>query len=526
MPDALGSTIIPLNQGFATDLPPQERQITHLRLAENVIYDVSGVARKLGGAAAINSVAISGSPDVTGMFDYWLGGTSGEFTQKFVVMTSDGKIYKEDMDGTFDDITGTATLTANAIPVFTQAMDLLTIFTDANDTPLKWNQTGNVAALGGTPPVGRGMVFHVNRGWIWGTKANPSRISYSAITDVETWSGGDSGSIDIDPEDGDWIIGAASYKQVLLVFKGPNKGSIHQITGTAPANFARNKLVTGIPLQTHNSIVSVGDDIWFMSDRGIHSVAATERFGNFTGADLTRFNRTFFRDSINRKRLQLAWGVNYAHRSTVVWTLTKKGSGTNDLMFGLSYVRNAEEGLKALVWNRQAQSAAIRINPVTKVRELVTGRTGSVLRQDLPDKNIETSTAYTLRQVTPHLEIGTADATGRPRPDQPVTLNRLFLRSRPTGDWNVSIDLTRDNAQTETYTFNQAKSGFTLGTSLLGTGKLGGGHEQIVYSTPSVSGEARTVRLDITQGGLNQGADLVECGLEWTPAAQSDNPTL
>jgi hypothetical protein len=67
-----------------------------------------------------------------------------------------------------------------------------------------------------------------------GRATNPSRLYYSANVDPEDWVGVGSGSIDIDINDGDMITGIASYQDNLFVFKGPNKGSIHRITGSSP----------------------------------------------------------------------------------------------------------------------------------------------------------------------------------------------------------------------------------------------------------------------------------------------------
>ncbi len=217
MPDRLLPRVFEFVGGFASDLPTQTRQLTYWLKAENLLWEISKMAHKCGGATKINSSAVDSGADVVGMYDYWRAGTSGSFAQKFVIVTGTGKVFKDDMDGTYDYITGAASISTNVVPVFCQARDLLTIFTSANDTPLKWNQTGNVASLGGTPPAGRGMVFHVNRGWIWGVNANPSRLYYYSATDVEDWSGGDTGSIDIDPEDGDRITGVLSFKQVLII---------------------------------------------------------------------------------------------------------------------------------------------------------------------------------------------------------------------------------------------------------------------------------------------------------------------
>ena len=44
----------------------------------------------------------------------------------------------------------------------------------------------------------------------------------------------------------------------------------------------------------------------------------------------------------------------------------------------------------------------------------------------------------------------------------------------------------------------------------------------IIYSTTSAFGSARAVQFEITQGGVNQDAQLLEFGVEYTPQSQAN----
>lgn len=523
MADRFNSTVIQFKGGFATDQAPQVRQQTFLSAAENINYEAANSIRKFGGTARINSTVITGTPSIIGMYDFWVAGTAGTFTRRFVSATSDSKIYADITDGqtgVMTDITGSAVITVNAMPVFAQARDNLLLFTDKNDTPLTYTGTGNVSSLGGTPPVGRGATLHVNRPWVWGANANPSRITYGSSTSISDYTGADTGTIDIDPEDGDRIVGAVPYKNNLIVFKGPNKGSIHIINGRTPSTFVRDVLVRGIALQTHNSIVPVFDDIWFMSNRGIHSLAATEKFGDYAGIDLTRFLKEYFRVGINRNRLDRVWGVHYQHKAAVIWGLTPSGAASNTQAFGISLVNQETEGLRPFVINRPCQSIAIRVNPTTGINELVFGSNdGFLLRQDLQDRSLAGGAGFSFRVLTPSIILGEVDSQGKPKADQPVQLHRIWLRSRPTGEYNITVNVYRDGYAPEAYTFGQGTQGFILGTSLLGTGRLGGGTLQTVVRR--ATGRARSVRLEVTTTANSFDAELYEIGIDWTATAPS-----
>ena len=519
------------NRGYATDLAPMTRGLDFLVRAENLTYEVNGSARKIGGETKINSTAITSSPDVVGMFDFWYSGGSSVATQKYVVVTGDGKVYKDDMDGTFDDITGAATISANTIPVFCQFNDLLTIWFSTGDAPLKWAQSGNVASLGGTPPVGRVATVYANRLWVAGVNSSPSRLYYSAYGDPETWTGEDAGALDIDTEDGDRITGLAAFKGALLVFKGPYKGTIYVVTGSAPTgtdSFGKHPLNRGIALQTHNSIVPVGDDLWFMSDQGIHSIQATDRFGDFANTYLSRFLRGHFRDKINRTRLNRVWGVNDTDRGQALWVYTASGSSENDRTLGLSYNRLEEDGLKALTWTRGGISAAMRINPGNSFREVVFGSTdGFCRREQVSDRSIDASTGYTFRLTTPQIILGNQDKEGRPKGDLPITLYDFYVRMHPRTTGDLTVNITRDNQASQSYTITHSTVGSLWGTGVFGTATFGGGTLQTGYVQDiGLSGQCRAVTIDLQQGGANQDVEVFEMGIKSVPAAETRAPTV
>ena len=509
--------------GYATDLPPMVRDLTFLDKAENVLYSVSGSVPKVGGSLEINATALSDSPSIMGMFDFWRAGTGGSFTQYFVAVTSDGKIYNFGTGTTGTDITGSVTITANSIPNFVQFNDTLFIFTSAADTPISWAGSGNAAAASGSPPVGRFGFVYNDRLWIGATNADPSRLYYCAAGDPTTWTGVDAGSIYFNRNDGDRLMGGIEHKGRGVVFKGPNKGSLHELSGTSPSTYARTKITEGIALQSPNALGAVGDDVWFASDQGCHSLAATEKFGNFAGEFLTRYLTGFFRTEINRSRLANVWFANYSHKSAAIWTFTASGASANNLVLGLSYIRIKEEGLKPFVWTgRTCQSAAIRIHPTSTLRELIFGgNDGKIYRQDTTNYSLNNLTAYNWRVRTPQIIVTDKDAQGNLIGDQPVILRDIYLRSRPVGNYDIKIVMTRDNESPETYTFNQGTTAAIWGTSVFGTGVFGGAILQTQRAAERVVGRCRSVLLDIQQGGLNQQAEAYEVGVDYDPIAPS-----
>ena len=496
--------------GFATDLAPETRELSFLVRALNVIYEVSGSIRKVGGANRINSSAIASGANITGMIDAHFAGTSGSFTDRFVALASDGTLHTLHIsDGTTTAITGGATITANTVPVFAMLADVLTFWTSDNDTPLQITSSGNAATLTGSPPAARGAARYANRLFAYGDDANPSNTQYCAFGNPQIWTGNDTGILTCGNDDGDRIIGAIPYKGKLAVFKGPNIGSIYLISGRSIPEFRVDHLISGVPLQSPNSVVAVGDDVWFLGPTGVYSLAATEKFGNFEQADLTRFLKRFFREDITTTRMNFSQAVHYQEQSCVVFTLASAAGTEEDMALVLSYIRFKEEGIKASTWgpDRTAMSAAIRINASGR-RQLVFGSTdGFVLIEDDATRVLPSSTAYTMRITTPRITILPGD--------MPATLYKMYLKLVPVGNYNVSVDVTRDGQSPQTFTFNQGQAGFILDTDALDTGRLGGGILSTVYpnNAAGLSGECRAVEIDITQGGASQDSGIYELGL-------------
>jgi hypothetical protein len=525
VPDAIFPTILlPLgNVGYATDLPKQARSLTHYERADNVIYEVGGQIRKFGGAEKINAQALTGA--VTGMYDYWFGGGSLGFTQKFIATSANGKIWKDDGDGVFDDITGAATITNNAIPVFGTATNLLIIAFHTRNPILQWTGAGVVSALS-SAPLGKGFVFHGNRGWIW----DGSILYYSAYGDVTDWTGMDTGNFVIDAGDGDEIVGCASHtRSNLIVFKGPNTGSIHTISGTAPSGadaYVKDVVCRGLPLQSPHGLIQLGDgDLAFMTPRGLHLLSTVFQYGNFAPKDITRYLRRHFRELISRANMNATWGVDYKEKNCLLWATTTVGATRNDQMFGMSYTRLAEDNWKPFTVTRECYSMAIRKNPTTKIDEVVTGSAdGFVRRQDINLRSLDGITPYTYNLTSPRLLIGTVDAAGKPRGDMPGVLESIYVRSESTGDYTLYGSFSRDNLPAETYGFalGETIGDFVLGTSILGVGRLGTNDAmEIAYSNPSAVGECRSLKFTLLQGGLDQDANLLEMGIEYTPAGQT-----
>lgn len=431
-----------------------------LTVADNIEYDTSGTRRKRLGTSRYNATQITetGTPiTFTDLADYWrFNTTDGTWTQRLVA-TGGTQTWKDDLDGVWDSLTtswGSDTANSNII----LAQNLAVFANDVTGAPRKWDQTTE-AALGGTPPTFAFGTYHLRRLFVAGMIANPSQVTYSAAGNIETWSGADSGNLIFDDDDGDRVMAVSQpFRTRLYIFKGPHRGSIHHVTGTTASDFARAKLFDGLACVSTKSVVTTPNDIFWASRFGIHSLRATDKFGDVEEAFISRPIQANWRAlSQTDARLGAIVGFYHPFRNIVGWCVPASGASTNTRMF----VYNVALG----TWSIWAFSglnpacARVLLTPATAIPRLyVGGYTGRVYSGDqttLSDDNADQ--AYTATIRTPvYLDMG--EVAGQLQEKSLVAVTTFF---RPKGNFNATLRVLVDNTATS-YNVSMAGGGDTL----------------------------------------------------------------
>jgi hypothetical protein len=338
--------------------------------------------------------------------------------------------------------------------------------------PKSYDQS-TAQSLAGSPPRFSFSVAHKNRLWAAGVYANPSRLYYSSNTDPEDWTTS-GGSIDIDPNDGDVITGLASHKDELIVFKGPNKGSIHRILGSAPTGsdaFARKNFVKGLGAAWQNAIFPFGDDLGFVSQYGsVHSLASTAAYGDFQGASLSRqINIGWIRSRLNYNRLRNIWTATDHLNGLVYITGSWDANSTNNVVMVMDF-RSAPDVIR---WSKmpsyQFASLGTFVDTSGIRRVLGGSNNGYIKRLNITDRSLDGSTALAYKWTTPFLNYGD--------PFILKTLQGGAVGIAPKGNYNFTLGWQRDSNVQQTVTIAQSGADvlgtattnqFTLDTSTLG----------------------------------------------------------
>ena len=233
---------------------------------QNVVFTVSGSFKKRSGFSSVNAL----NPGVTCGLKYikFSGGT-----QYLVGVFSNDKIYKMDYgvsgpDGTWDDITGSLSFNVGQdnLSSFIIGQDTLIIEDGLNSTPpYKWTGSGNAAALGGSPPNATVVAFHNNIAFAAGNSAAPSTLYFTDVGNIENWTTGLSGNVDVETNDGSIIRALIPGFDALYIFKDY---SIFRLTGSDKDSFQLQRMVLGTGVTSPQAISVIGNQMFFITGQG------------------------------------------------------------------------------------------------------------------------------------------------------------------------------------------------------------------------------------------------------------------
>ena len=260
-----------LNNGFATT-QIQDNEFSDL---QNVVFTEGGNVKTRGGYIKINNTTIGNTTAGIGVFFY----KQADGTKFLVSVWDDDTIHKMDYstgpDGEWDDITGALSFsaTADTFVSFAVGEDLLLIEDGIGTTaPYVWNGTGDAAELSGTPPSATMVAYHKQMGFAAGNTSAPSTLYFSDLGDIENWTTGLSGNVNVETNDGTVITAIIPGFDALYIYKGAKgggiKGSIWRLSGSDKDSFELQRMVSDIGTSVHQAVGRIGKDFIFPSVQG------------------------------------------------------------------------------------------------------------------------------------------------------------------------------------------------------------------------------------------------------------------
>ncbi len=417
---------------------------------------------------------------------------------------------------------------------------VLTITTTniTNDT-ITYTGSGVLVELGttdaaltvdGTAPKGSILREHLGRIWC-NDKDNKDRIHYSAPFDHEKWLGfGDSGALDIGVGDGDpdGILAIfPSFKGELFVAK---RTKLYRIGGFSGDSFQIQLVSSGIGCIGHSACALVDqDDLFFVSEKGIHSLAATQNYGDFNSTFVSAPIQHTFIQNFSKARLKYTKAAYNPEINSVGFAFTD----TN-----LANSSNASLNTNNSVWLYNVEMKFWYRWPDVSCQSMIIGNDGDGKRfyfgsrRDRVIKS-EIGSFFDIGYDGVRAAIPLTVATGQMNIDGSLHtvkgFKRFFLMYKPEGSHSIDVDVQIDNIPLDAdnmLNFSETSLATLLGVDfILGESALGSDAKLAPYSH-DILGYGRSCKVTIRMGAISQFAEIQGFGIEWEPAGTSPEVVL
>ena len=351
-------------------------------------------------------------------------------------------------------------------------------------------------SVGGRAPLALYIREHAGR-LVTNDKTRLDFLMFSEVGDHRVWGGnGTSGGFAISQGDGDpdGITGITpTYRGDIFVGK---RTKLYRIPATGDFDFASViKVSNGIGFISHQGIVAIDqDDILFISDRGIHSLQATNAYGDFSAAFIsTPIQRSFIQE-FEASRKKYIKGAYLPEINSVMFAVSERGSSTNNAAWLFN--------LQLKYWFRWPGVSAetlISAQDADK-RRVYLGTTNGRLAQTLTGLNQDVLSAGSLQNISSKVTTGVLWLDSRQ--DTVKGLKRVMIIYRASGSYSITAKVKIDNFAEQGISFLSASNAVPLGVMVLGEDVLGGSFTLAPYSLP-VDGYGRGVTLSVEQSDLN-----------------------
>jgi hypothetical protein len=305
-------------QGFSGSKNPSKMGPGHFSYVEGVDID-GGVLVKDGGAEKF-------SPDLTAAIRAGINWSPVGGVRHDIIFLDDGDVKKDTGAGTFGTDVKTGLDPVNVYPpVFVTAggetvgaARKLFMFTDSNQVQVLPGTT-NVMADIATPAADWSASFpifgclHGMRMWAGGNAGDPHRLYYSQIDNNENFTGTGSGSLPVFPGEGETLVGAISFRGLLLVFKRPKGIYVIDNRDPTPANWQVTKLNDAVGAAGPRSFGQISNDIVILDPFGnFHLMTAVTDFGDINASNIGLISEmaTFMRREVSLVNI---------HQSVMAW---------------------------------------------------------------------------------------------------------------------------------------------------------------------------------------------------------------
>ena len=471
---------------------------------------------KEAGAIKLNSEAKS--TDILTVRDFWYD-DQVDAEERIYCLLDDKNILELDSAGatttTMDmslNITGTLT-TATFLPGFTDATTFapgfistptpgifrtLILFTDAGlpvyMVPPAWNgtsdpnffltgyQAADWTSANGFPHFG----FHHNFRVLAFTKT--SSIIYMSNPKNHIQFDADSPNtyiMDVYPGEERYIAAGVSWRQTAYLFKYEYGIYVLNDTDSNIASWRVDKLTDSFGVAGHGCVLSYEKDVIVLSAEGyFYSLSDIVTLGQKDVVPiLPQELGEFIRSEINTSRLDLVRSVYYARKRQIIFMLPATGTTVLNrrLVFDMAMPQRVR-----ITWSERDTCLDLTVRRNSGVQQpMWCDADGFIWLGDQATRSKD-SGAYTGQFETPPI-------SPYPNGEQYFNLKEVQVTMKPTGNYDLSLEVHTDNTLRDTLTVSQQASGVPTGSFSLDADVLAG---TVVKTTHfRINGEATRIKL-------------------------------
>jgi hypothetical protein len=515
--------VYPAKGGLETISIPGTTTVGRLADGSNFIVDISGTKRKHPGIERRvddESVNLTLEGNSKGLHDFWY--TSGSNKVQKTVVIANGKLWADtNGNGTFSDFTGAVTITATDNVCVETFYGLMVMAFDNNpsDVPQYFDGT-TLGSLGGTPPNAKYLRTWQNRLWAAGIGTAPDRLDASVIDDPEDWlTANGAEQINIDQGDQDPAGITALFPPL---FGRMVVGKQRSLYAVEPYDylFSTSQIVSGLGCISHNATIAVDNDIYFPSERGIHSLGMTEKYGEVETGYLTYPIQDWYQENISYRHGNNFRAVYAPEINSYLLAATLLGSARNNVVLGYNFA--LKEWFR---WDEQVSAFAKYVDrrDGNKTKVLMLDDQGRV---GIIDTRKGTRTVLWFgEQRTTQLTTGIIYPMGVTKE---VTLSKMtcFYRPQVTGsDLTVSYMVNGKFVEDLTFSMEPLSRQSVVGSAVIGVDKIGG-KGIVKHVTRQMKGQGTAIEIVFTHTPVADDDDFELYGfvIDYEYAGETEQP--
>ncbi len=450
----------------------------------NIDFDRFGSILKRNGYTALNTSAFNGGARWTGL--KWFELASGT---RFLVGTCGNKIAKQDdLDGTWDDITGALTNTADNLTSFAIFRNNL-LGTNGVDVPWKWTGAGNASAMTVPATLTTAKYVEVFQSYTFlanvtvGGTAFKSRVYWSALDEIGTWDAADFN--DVSRDDGQTITAIKALADRLVIFKERSIW-LAFYTGDPDVPFTFQKSASDVGCIAPFSVQEAGGGLVFLASDGLYFFDGnnSDKITDRISATLQGYNALQFAQACSM----------YQHEKNRYWLALPSGSeSTSNRVISWDTFNNALS-----IYTGMAPSAMTTIfNSGIQERPYWGDYSGFVYRGDVGknDSPLNVSTAITAYAYTRWQDFDDLC-------DQKSMPNVYIYTRNENATLTFAYSYDFEETDQYTQTFSLTASADVYGTAIYGVSTYASSGGRVTRR--DLTGRGRVVRFKFANANLDE----------------------